>query len=241
MLNAEAASVPAGADGVTFLPYLQGERTPHRDASARGAFLGLSLAHTRAHLTRAVVEGIASRSATRSRSCTSSVCRRTSCSSPVAARRARSSGASRLKCTAAGDNGESRGRSGVRRGAARRGRCGCLPRSPSGGCRDPYPSPIRAAEIRKRGARISARTAVSGVVSCCEAATGLTSQQIDETTKNKRQQQLRDRIARARWGRGVERDAEPLFNPVHPANPVMLLHLLFSSIQPHDRSSCATP
>ena len=43
---------------MTFLPYLQGERTPHRDASARGAFLGLSLAHTRAHLTRAVLEGI---------------------------------------------------------------------------------------------------------------------------------------------------------------------------------------
>ena len=59
MLDAEAASVAPGADGVTFLPYLQGERTPHRDASARGAFLGLSLAHTRAHLTRAVVEGIA--------------------------------------------------------------------------------------------------------------------------------------------------------------------------------------
>ena len=57
-LNAEAASVPPGADGVTFLPYLQGERTPHRDAAARGAFLGLSLAHTRAHLTRAVLEGI---------------------------------------------------------------------------------------------------------------------------------------------------------------------------------------
>jgi len=57
-LDAEAASVPAGAEGVTFLPYLQGERTPHRDASARGAFLGLSLAHTRAHLTRAVLEGI---------------------------------------------------------------------------------------------------------------------------------------------------------------------------------------
>lgn len=57
-LNEEAAAVPAGADGVTFLPYLQGERTPHRDASARGAFLGLSLAHTRAHATRAVVEGV---------------------------------------------------------------------------------------------------------------------------------------------------------------------------------------
>src|SRR5207249_12215502 len=41
-----------------FLPYLQGERTPHRDASVRGAFLGLSLACTRAHLTRAVLEGI---------------------------------------------------------------------------------------------------------------------------------------------------------------------------------------
>ena len=57
-LDAEAAGVPPGAEGVTFLPYLQGERTPHRDASARGAFLGLSLAHTRAHLTRAVLEGI---------------------------------------------------------------------------------------------------------------------------------------------------------------------------------------
>lgn len=57
-LAAEAASVPRGADGVTFLPYLQGERTPHRDASIRAAFLGLSLAHTRAHLTRAVLEGV---------------------------------------------------------------------------------------------------------------------------------------------------------------------------------------
>lgn len=57
-LDAEAASVPPGAEGVTFLPYLQGERTPHRDASARGAFVGLSLAHTRAHLTRAVLEGV---------------------------------------------------------------------------------------------------------------------------------------------------------------------------------------
>jgi xylulokinase len=57
-LNDEAATIPPGAEGVTFLPYLQGERTPHRDAAARGAFLGLTLAHTRAHLTRAVLEGI---------------------------------------------------------------------------------------------------------------------------------------------------------------------------------------
>jgi xylulokinase len=57
-LDAEAAGIPIGADGVTFLPYLQGERTPHRDASARGAFVGLTLAHGRAHMTRAVVEGI---------------------------------------------------------------------------------------------------------------------------------------------------------------------------------------
>lgn len=57
-LTEEAAQVPAGAEGVTFLPYLQGERTPHRDASLRGALVGMSLAHSRAHLTRAVLEGI---------------------------------------------------------------------------------------------------------------------------------------------------------------------------------------
>jgi xylulokinase len=58
LLNREAERVAPGADGLTFLPYLQGERTPHRDASARGAFVGLSLAHGRAHLSRAVIEGI---------------------------------------------------------------------------------------------------------------------------------------------------------------------------------------
>ena len=58
-INEEAEAIAPGAEGVTFLPYLQGERTPHRDASARGAFTGLSLAHSRAHLSRAVLEGVA--------------------------------------------------------------------------------------------------------------------------------------------------------------------------------------
>jgi xylulokinase len=57
-LNKEASRIAPGAEGLTFLPYLQGERTPHRDASARGAFIGLSLSHTRAHMSRAVIEGI---------------------------------------------------------------------------------------------------------------------------------------------------------------------------------------
>jgi xylulokinase len=58
LLNREAEKIAPGAGGLTFLPYLQGERTPHRDASARGAFVGLTLAHTRAHMSRAVIEGI---------------------------------------------------------------------------------------------------------------------------------------------------------------------------------------
>ena len=53
----DAESIP-GSDDLTFLPYLAGERSPHNDPSARGAFVGLSLHHTRAHLARAVVEGI---------------------------------------------------------------------------------------------------------------------------------------------------------------------------------------
>ena len=58
-LDAESAAVPAGAEGLRLLPYLQGERTPIWDAGARGAFVGLSLAHGRGHLYRAVLEGIA--------------------------------------------------------------------------------------------------------------------------------------------------------------------------------------
>ena len=57
-LDEEAAALTPGANGITFLPYLQGERTPHRDAALRGALVGLSLAHTRAHITRAVLEGV---------------------------------------------------------------------------------------------------------------------------------------------------------------------------------------
>nr|WP_281416348.1 xylulokinase [Deinococcus aestuarii] len=58
-LLAEAASVPDGADGVTFLPYLAGERSPHLRDDLRGAWTGLSLAHGRSHLVRALLEGTA--------------------------------------------------------------------------------------------------------------------------------------------------------------------------------------
>jgi xylulokinase len=55
----EAASVEPGSDGLLFLPYLTGERTPHPDPEARGAFVGLTVNHDRRHLTRAVLEGVA--------------------------------------------------------------------------------------------------------------------------------------------------------------------------------------
>ena len=58
-LVAEASEVPAGSDGLLFLPYLTGERTPYPDPLARGAFVGLTLHHERRHLTRAVLEGVA--------------------------------------------------------------------------------------------------------------------------------------------------------------------------------------
>jgi xylulokinase len=57
-LVAEAAAWPPGTEGLTFLPYLQGERTPHADADARGSFTGLGLRHNRGALVRAVLEGV---------------------------------------------------------------------------------------------------------------------------------------------------------------------------------------
>jgi xylulokinase len=51
-------TIPAGSDGLLFLPYLTGERTPHPDPLARGAFVGLTVRHSLAHLTRSVLEGV---------------------------------------------------------------------------------------------------------------------------------------------------------------------------------------
>lgn len=59
LLAKEAESVPAGSNGLLFLPYLQGERTPHLDAYARGGWIGLTASHDRRHLVRAVLEGVA--------------------------------------------------------------------------------------------------------------------------------------------------------------------------------------
>jgi xylulokinase len=57
-LVAAASEVPPGSEGLLFLPYLTGERTPHLDPKARGAFFGLTSRHTLAHMTRAVMEGV---------------------------------------------------------------------------------------------------------------------------------------------------------------------------------------
>lgn len=58
-LAASAAEVPVGSEGLIFLPYLTGERSPHPDPLARGAFIGLTVTHDRRHMTRAVLEGVA--------------------------------------------------------------------------------------------------------------------------------------------------------------------------------------
>ncbi|MDR2116662.1 MAG: xylulokinase [Planctomycetaceae bacterium] len=58
LLTAEAEKTPAGSEGLYFLPYLSGERTPHADPFARGCFVGLTLAHGRGHLVRSIMEGV---------------------------------------------------------------------------------------------------------------------------------------------------------------------------------------
>ncbi len=58
-LVAGAGTVPAGSEGLLFLPYLSGERTPYPDPDARGAFVGLTVSHDLRHMTRAVLEGVA--------------------------------------------------------------------------------------------------------------------------------------------------------------------------------------
>jgi xylulokinase len=58
-LGEEAAQTPPGADGLLWAPYLMGERTPHLDPNARGALVGITAQHTRAHVIRALLEGVA--------------------------------------------------------------------------------------------------------------------------------------------------------------------------------------
>ncbi len=57
-MTCEAAAIPPGSEGAIFLPYLAGERTPHMDSFARGVMFGITIRHTRAHLIRAVMEGV---------------------------------------------------------------------------------------------------------------------------------------------------------------------------------------
>ncbi|MCC6143068.1 MAG: xylulokinase [Candidatus Hydrogenedentes bacterium] len=58
LITEGAANAPVGSEGLLFLPYLTGERTPHKDPYARGAFIGLSIRHKKEHLARAVLEGV---------------------------------------------------------------------------------------------------------------------------------------------------------------------------------------
>ncbi len=58
LMDREAKTIEAGSNGILYLPYLMGERTPHLDPDARGVFFGLSAAHTKAHMIRAVMEGV---------------------------------------------------------------------------------------------------------------------------------------------------------------------------------------
>ncbi|HEY9760642.1 MAG TPA: xylulokinase [Oculatellaceae cyanobacterium] len=59
LLSREAAGISAGSEGLFWLPFLSGERTPHNDPDARACFIGLTLSHTRAHMIRSIMEGVA--------------------------------------------------------------------------------------------------------------------------------------------------------------------------------------
>ena len=59
LLTEEASTIPAGSEGLFWLPYLMGERTPHLDAQARGGWIGMTAKHGRAHLGRSILEGVA--------------------------------------------------------------------------------------------------------------------------------------------------------------------------------------
>ena len=57
-MTALAGTVPAGSEGLVFLPYLSGERTPYNDPEAKGIYFGMTLKHTKAHMIRSTMEGI---------------------------------------------------------------------------------------------------------------------------------------------------------------------------------------
>ena len=58
VMSKMADEVPAGSEGLIYLPYLTGERTPHMNPKAKGIFFGMSLVHDRRHFARAVMEGV---------------------------------------------------------------------------------------------------------------------------------------------------------------------------------------
>ena len=58
-MEKQITSVSPGADGMLYMPYILGERAPYFDTGAKGAFLGLKATHTRAHMSRSVMEGVA--------------------------------------------------------------------------------------------------------------------------------------------------------------------------------------
>ena len=104
-LLAMADAWPAGTENLIFLPYLAGERTPHADPDARGAFVGLSLRHDRGALTRAVLEGVAFGLRDSLDLIASSAESRSSGASPAVARAAISGRRSQRACSSCRSNG----------------------------------------------------------------------------------------------------------------------------------------